>query len=86
MSHICLEHILVSCPASEDHRQLTANQPAGSEHFVALSSKGNATKRLVSTVPILARTAAGHHILKMQVIISLHLGRSAPSMLHTLFE
>jgi len=40
---------------------------------VALSSKGNATKRLVPTVPVFARAAAGHHLLKMQVICTPHI-------------
>ncbi|KAL0039987.1 hypothetical protein WJX79_001551 [Trebouxia sp. C0005] len=39
---------------------------ADPECIVALSSKGNATKRLVTTVPVFARAAAGHHLLKMQ--------------------
>ncbi|KAL0045087.1 hypothetical protein WJX82_007908 [Trebouxia sp. C0006] len=41
-------------------------KPADSECIVALSSKGNATKRLMTTVPVFARAAAGHHLLKMQ--------------------
>ncbi|KAL0029336.1 hypothetical protein WJX77_000338 [Trebouxia sp. C0004] len=39
---------------------------ADSESIVVLSSKGNATKRLVTTVPVFARAAAGHHHLKIQ--------------------
>ena len=40
---------------------------------MALSSKGNATKRLMTTVPVFARAAAGHHLLKMQVICTSHI-------------
>ncbi len=34
---------------------------------MALSSKGNATKRLVTTAPVFAKAALRHHVLWMQV-------------------
>lgn len=42
-------------------------KPADSECIVALSSKGNATEQLVTTVPVFARAAPRHHVIRMQV-------------------
>ena len=41
---------------------------AGSECIVALSSKGNVTKRILQSTPVFARAAAGKCVLRMQVM------------------